>query len=400
MTYLNKINSIKILSLFLVIIFAAFNYSQNKDSVKVTEVYPGILHKQIISTHDTLVINELQINLKNSGYRIEAIKADNLLKARETTSHLSKRLSDSLSTVIAAVNADFFMIKTGGEVINNMVSNGNFVKAIANHSDVKSGKIFSQFALTRNNKPLIEKFNFDGKIFLKSGEVLKINRINSKTDSSQITLYNLYQGKQTPKANREWNTLEFRMTPTGVRGDTILYLVSQDKRDKGQTPIPPKGFILSTNNQMASKINKIITPGDTLKVLLKFNPDSGKIYNLTGGWPQIVKDGINIAAESDSLEGTYHGFSVVKHPRTGIGFSKDSTKIFLFTVDGRQESSSGMSLAEFGKLMLNEGVYQGLNLDGGGSTTMVINNKLVNHPSDKTGERPVGNCLIVIKQKR
>jgi exopolysaccharide biosynthesis protein len=55
-----------------------------------------------------------------------------------------------------------------------------------------------------------------------------------------------------------------------------------------------------------------------------------------------------------------------------------------------------MTLAEFADLMISLGVYQGLNLDGGGSTTMVVEGKIVNSPSDATGERPVANCLLVV----
>jgi exopolysaccharide biosynthesis protein len=65
------------------------------------------------------------------------------------------------------------------------------------------------------------------------------------------------------------------------------------------------------------------------------------------------------------------------------------------TVDGRQNNSAGMSLPEFAKLMVSLGIAQGLNLDGGGSTTMLINGEVVNSPSDPTGERPVGNCLLL-----
>ena len=54
---------------------------------------------------------------------------------------------------------------------------------------------------------------------------------------------------------------------------------------------------------------------------------------------------------------------------------------------------------EFADLMIDEGIYQGLNLDGGGSTTMVVNNKVVNSPSDKTGERKVGNCIVLIRKQ-
>ena len=70
------------------------------------------------------------------------------------------------------------------------------------------------------------------------------------------------------------------------------------------------------------------------------------------------------------------------------------------TVDGRQQSSIGMSLVEFGDLMIGLGCYQALNLDGGGSTTMVVENKIVNSPSDSTGERPVANALLVVKEMK
>jgi exopolysaccharide biosynthesis protein len=72
------------------------------------------------------------------------------------------------------------------------------------------------------------------------------------------------------------------------------------------------------------------------------------------------------------------------HPRTGIGINQDSTKLYLFTVDGRQPGYSlGMSLLEFANYMKEWNIYQGLNLDGGGSTTMVVRGSIVNSPSDR-----------------
>ncbi len=57
-----------------------------------------------------------------------------------------------------------------------------------------------------------------------------------------------------------------------------------------------------------------------------------------------------------------------------------------------------MTLLEFANFMITEGVHTGLNLDGGGSTTLIINDKIVNNPSDPTGERLVGNSLLIIKE--
>jgi len=114
--------------------------------------------------------------------------------------------------------------------------------------------------------------------------------------------------------------------------------------------------------------------------------------------PRLLVDGRSIADSADRLEGTFPRFSLTRHPRTGIGFSRDSTKLYFVTVDGRSESSSGMSLTEFATLMQTLGIAQGLNLDGGGSTTLVIRGHVVNHPSDSTGERAVGDALLLLKR--
>ncbi len=58
-----------------------------------------------------------------------------------------------------------------------------------------------------------------------------------------------------------------------------------------------------------------------------------------------------------------------------------------------------MTLVEFANVMIAQGVYQGLNLDGGGSTTFILEGQVMNSPSDATGERPVGNCLLLSAPK-
>jgi exopolysaccharide biosynthesis protein len=53
-----------------------------------------------------------------------------------------------------------------------------------------------------------------------------------------------------------------------------------------------------------------------------------------------------------------------------------------------------------GDVLLELGAVDAMNLDGGGSTTMVIHNKVVNRPSDATGERPVSDAILVFPKKR
>ena len=119
---------------------------------------------------------------------------------------------------------------------------------------------------------------------------------------------------------------------------------------------------------------------------------------LLGGWPRILRDGKNVAADAATVEGTISRNAEMRHPRTAVGFSRDSTTLFILTVDGRSENSGGMTLGELANMMRKLGAWQAMNFDGGGSTTMVIEGAVVNKPSDTTGEREVGNVLAVIKK--
>jgi hypothetical protein len=104
-----------------------------------------------------------------------------------------------------------------------------------------------------------------------------------------------------------------------------------------------------------------------------------KLYNALTGSDQIVTNG---QATPDNRV-----FSTALHPRTAIGYTADN-QLILATVDGRQPGvSEGMSLLELANLMLRFDCVQALNLDGGGSTTMVIADpepRVLNTPSSKT----------------
>ena len=72
----------------------------------------------------------------------------------------------------------------------------------------------------------------------------------------------------------------------------------------------------------------------------------------------------------------------------------------MITVDGRSESSGGISLYELAAYLLELEAVDAMNLDGGGSTTMFLDGKVVNHPSDKEGERKVGDAVLVTLRKK
>ena len=107
----------------------------------------------------------------------------------------------------------------------------------------------------------------------------------------------------------------------------------------------------------------------------------------------LMVDGREVREWTD--EGLSAGFDTARHPRTMIGVDEGES-IWLVTVDGRQPALSlGMNFAELQTLARRLGLRSALNLDGGGSTTMVVRGYVVNHPSDDTGPRPVSDALLV-----
>jgi hypothetical protein len=112
-----------------------------------------------------------------------------------------------------------------------------------------------------------------------------------------------------------------------------------------------------------------------------------------GGAGLLISGGAPVADWSgERLSPT---FATDRHPRSVIGVDGEGD-IWLITVDGRRPSHSvGMSFVELQRLGQALGLRDALNLDGGGSTTLVVRGQIVNRPSDLTGPRPVSDAIVV-----
>jgi exopolysaccharide biosynthesis protein len=122
-----------------------------------------------------------------------------------------------------------------------------------------------------------------------------------------------------------------------------------------------------------------------------------KAEDIVGGFPQLIKnDKIDITWEQEKSNKT---FVETRHPRTAVAKLKDG-KFLMITVDGRSEASGGISLPDLAAFLLELGATDAMNLDGGGSTTMFLDGKVVNRPSDKEGERAVSDAILVFPRMK
>ncbi len=382
-----KMHLLKFLKPIVFLLLPAFLWSQS-DTIVSRYVGPGVKHTSITFPSIPWTINVLEIDITNPFITLETVKASKnsreQLYAFEKTSSMASRKNYEGHTVIGAINGDFYDTQTGIPV-NVQVENGEILRRpIAR----------SVFGLTIDKKPLIEIFNFVGWLIAGDSSIV-INGINESRGSDMLVLYNSYFGFSTN--TNQWGT-EVLITPLNrwIINDTVYCVVDTVVNWVGNITIPLGKAVLSGHGKAGEFLRNNVKLKDTVKIVLQLNPMVGKIFQAIGGLPRIIRDGQNVVAQTYQQEGASSSFTYSRHPRTAVGFSKDSTKVYFVTVDGRQATSVGMTLDELANFMLTIGVWHGVNLDGGGSTTMVVRGQVVNSPSDATGERSVSNAILVV----
>ena len=112
--------------------------------------------------------------------------------------------------------------------------------------------------------------------------------------------------------------------------------------------------------------------------------------------PVLITDGeINITVDEE----VFFASEITNiHPRTAAGYTSDG-RFILMVVDGRQASSRGVYLQELAVMMDNLDCVEAINLDGGGSSGMVVNGKILNRPTGTIGQREVMSAIAVLFQE-
>ena len=187
-------------------------------------------------------------------------------------------------------------------------------------------------------------------------------------------------------------------------------------RPPGTGPVPRDGLLLTGTGDAARFLRDAALPRSRVRIALTLTaagrrlalePSGGPATAATpavvlGVGPRLVRAGrVSIPAAAEGLDppqapSFFGTFVAGRQPRTLAGVRPDGT-LLLVTVDGRRPGwSAGMTLPEAARLMRSLGASDALNLDGGGSTTMTVRGQVVNRPSDRGGERPVGDGLFVM----
>jgi hypothetical protein len=346
----------------------------------VEQVAPGVTLTRIRDPAGPFRLRVLTIKPRAAALTMDVALAKNQLPGLTRTSYMAKTHG-----ALAAINGDFSF--PSGQPVHPFAQDGTLAMA---------SFLFGQnFSVSFDEKdvyirhPVVELSALE----LDSGAIWGIHRWNyAEPAFGEIAVYTPLGGSAVSPPG---GTCAARLYPTGSRswGPGQIGVVDDYAVESvlcSDLPMPTNGgVVLATpiGSEQAAIIQALV-PGETLRLAWSFGWRG--VLDSVGGYPLLVREGELVAMNCGT------SFCRRRHPRTGVGVTA-SGRLLLVTVDGRQPKwSVGMTLPEFATWFQQRGAVWAMNLDGGGSTTMVVNGQVVNRPSDAGGERRVSSAILVL----
>ena len=303
----------------------------------------------------------------HENYKVQPLIANNRIQGRATLSQMTAPIND-----IAMINGGYF--EPNGNLIgitkvDGMIVGTEYIKRSAVGFNADGTVIFGQIY-------------YRGVINL-NGNDIEVSGVNCDRTENSIVIYNERFGFST-------NTNNYGVEIVVKNG-----VIAKISRGKGNNPIPSNGYVISAHTGAAGYFSNAQV-GDTVNFYERINDDSGvfnNAVNVLGAGPRLVANGrIYVTADEERFPSDIR---VGRAPRSAFGVTKYGDYIFA-VVDGRQSHSRGCTLYEWADILLNHfGAVDAINLDGGGSSELVVKDQVVNSPSDGR-ERPVASALMII----
>ena len=397
---MKKISVLFCVYLWLIILclsISAQDFRTIQDGIEYAEITRG-------TEKEPVRANLLRLDL--TKVRLDVTKAMDAAIGLEMTSSMAVRHG-----AIAAINAGFFRL-------DRSIFAGDAAGILQIDGKLLSESVNNRIALgiiNRKDKTEVSfgHLNAYGKVGFGVDSEFSFSGVNRERKPDEIVLY-------TPDFNRTTLTdstgTEIILSNCEINGISKRCAKAAVAEKKGSSLIPHDGFVISIGKNAFEKSNNILyfakknpTESKNFEYIFRlvFAVESSekdkqtwfsKAEDITNGVPQLIKNGkIEVTWEQEKSS---KAFAEMRHPRTAVAKLKDG-KLLMITVDGRQPGFSvGMNLRELAELLLELGATDAMNLDGGGSTTMFVGGKIVNRPSDKEGERKVGDAILVFPRRK
>lgn len=284
----------------------------------------------------------------------------------EPYAHFAKRRVSTFvkaSKAVAGINGSFFY------------GSGTPVGVLIINKQIISSPLYNRTALVIYNdgRASIDSVIMEGYLKLKNGETIGFSGVNQPINKNEVMVY-------TPDYQRT--------DPSGASFNIVVADGKVVNINSGETTIPKNGFVISANGIAGEAIRDRFTKGDPVKWFFMATPPLEEMVHVIAGGPRLVYEGkISISAKEEKFR---KDITRGKAARTAVGITKDNNLIFVVV----ENSGKGATLTELAELMISLGAKEAMNLDGGGSSSMVVNGAKMN----PGGERAVSNAIVIRKK--
>lgn len=292
----------------------------------------------------------------------------------------------SRANAIAAVNAGFFNVNNGEPVGLLKVSG-----VLVSDTPITKGAVGIWSPDTGRTELAFDQIS--ARVDLRIGAepdamAMGVDGVDTTRARGKLMLYTPKYHEHTDTAG---NGVEWVLQGSPLK-------VGEVRTNAGSSPIPRDGYVLSFGGLELPEELKRLTTGTIVSLDTHWTTVNGlepqriaSADHVVNGAGLLRVKGRRITTwDNERLSGP--NFVEMRHPRTMIGLDRRGD-IWLIVVDGRQPTSAGMSFGDLQRLADRLQLTDALNLDGGGSTTMVVQGKVVNRPSDAKGPRAVSDAI-------
>ncbi|NNJ07034.1 multidrug transporter [Streptomyces sp. PKU-MA01144] len=324
-----------------------------------------------------LRVDSISVDLTR-GTRVDYLHPGKVA-ARQTVSRMAAEHDPGPGRrTVAAVNGDFFDINQTGAPSGIALHDGRLVNSPAPGRNRAVG-------VGPGDAGRVLQLYFEGTLTLPAGTRPLAALNAADVPANGVGAY-----------NAQWGEADRALTVDGARRAAEVAVadgkVTAAAGPPGKGPVPPGATVLVGRDAGADALTALAV-GDPVGWEYRPRAATGEVPRTAiGAGELLVVDGEPVEHEG--------GGNDTAAPRTAVGFSRDGAVMRILTVDGRQADSGGVTLTELGLMMRREGAHNAVNLDGGGSSTLVAREpgsdtmRVENSPSDGT-ERPVPNGLAL-----
>lgn len=354
--------------------------------VRRTELAPGAAYTwyDMQTARGTQKAHFVEFDPANANLGLIAGTKSGKVRGMEGVTAMAAYADQPGNRVIAGINGDFYEISGNATGVPNGLFMGE--GRILN-SEVSS----YAFGLKADGSSIYGTPQLTKTVTI-SGTAAPLTHINRYRSDNQLVLYTTDYYTSTMTGN-DGDEVVLEIVGGEVKHGSILQLkVEAVRQNQGNSPLEEGKAVLSASGSARSLLEGL-NPGDEISAEFALSDEWSDVQVAIGGMGPLIKDGV-----------VQNGVGPAGvHPRTAIGTKADGS-IVMFEIDGRQPGfSEGVETEELAAMLADLGVVQAMNLDGGGSSTLVAKLpgesavKVMNTPSDG-GERKTGNSLLLVNK--